>query len=797
MLRSTCSRIGGSEPTGYVVACAAVAVAYAVVRLMPGDGGGLFPVLLPGAVALAACAGGWGPAALATLAGLTMASVAVSSDSAELAACAASCILIVALARLAPRRYLGVDGAAPGRAEPSPIDLETRLHQSEARAQALDSELRGIMDTVPAAIWIARDPECRQITGSRASYEILRLPVAANPSLSAPHEERPAHFNVLVDGRALTPDQLPVQRAARGEHIRNFEEEVRFEDGSSRYLLGNAAPLRDERGALSGAVSAFIDITERKLMEEALRAREAALELIIHRTPFMLTRCDRDLRYVFVSRAYAEMLGRSPEEIVGRPIVDIVGQQAFDTLRPHIENVLRGEAVRFERPVSLQGVGIRVLNVAYTPEVDRDGRIGGWIGSMLDVTERKRAEEERERLLSIEQSLRKEAEIANRLKDEFLATVSHELRTPLNAILGWATILRSGAAHTHSGRAVAAIERNARSQAQLIEDLLDVSSIISGRLRLDIQPLVVSTIVQAAVDAVRPAADAKHIELSVAIDPLADHLHADGARLQQVVWNLLSNSVKFTPEQGRIRIEARQSGPAIEIAVTDSGVGISREFLPFVFDRFRQADASMTRRFGGLGLGLAIARHLVEMHGGTIQASSDGEGRGAAFTLRLPTDAVPARVMSASAQPTEGTFRSLPDAQASDLRGVRVLAVDDSDDARQFIEVLLSRCGAVVRTAASATAGLEMLSQWTPDVLISDIGLPGEDGYTFLNRVRQLGNGSSQVPAIALSGYTRPENRNRAMEIGFQMFVAKPVEAVELTRAIATLVKATRANGPY
>ena len=332
-----------------------------------------------------------------------------------------------------------------------------------------------------------------------------------------------------------------------------------------------------------------------------------------------------------------------------------------------------------------------------------------------------------------------EQQRASRMKDEFLATISHELRTPLNAILGWATILSRGTVDKAAlDRALAAIERNAKSQAQLIEDLLDVSRIISGKLRLEIKPVMITNVINAAADAVRPAADAKQVQLLITADPGVDELRADEARLQQIIWNLLSNSIKFTPAGGVAHLHVSRTGTGVEICVSDTGEGISPEFLPFIFERFRQADASITRQHGGLGLGLAITRHLVEMHGGTIKAESEGEGRGATFRVHLP---VTASVPLSESSNGDKNSRSLTTAVAADLpnlTGIRVLAVDDAEDARALLRFVLEHYGAQVTTAASARDALQVLADWRPDVIVCDIGMPEEDGYSFIKKVRKL-----------------------------------------------------------
>ena len=414
-----------------------------------------------------------------------------------------------------------------------------------------------------------------------------------------------------------------------------------------------------------------------------------------------------------------------------------------------------------------------------------------------EIRQRQRAEEERAQLLVQEQKARAEAEKAraeaenlNRLKDEFLSTVSHELRTPLNAILGWSQILRNKRVDEAAmNRALETIERNARSQAQLIDDLLDISRIITGKIRLNVQTVELLPVIEAAMDTVRPSADAKNIRLQSVLDPAGGPVLGDSERLQQIVWNLLSNAIKFTSKQGRVQVCLQRINSHVEIVVADTGQGISAEFLPYVFERFRQADSSITRSFGGLGLGLAIVRQLVELHGGTVHAESPGEGQGSTFTVKLPLIAVgltaiePERV-----HPAVGG--SVPFDCSPRLDGLRILIVDDDADIRDLLTYTLEVCGAEVMAAASADEAISVLTaSSTPmDILISDIGMPDEDGYALLRRVRALEpEHKGGIPAIALTAYARTQDRRAALLAGFQSHVAKPVEPAELIAVIANL----------
>jgi signal transduction histidine kinase/DNA-binding response OmpR family regulator len=404
-----------------------------------------------------------------------------------------------------------------------------------------------------------------------------------------------------------------------------------------------------------------------------------------------------------------------------------------------------------------------------------------------EVIERQQAEQENAQLLVREQAARAEAEAANRMKDEFLATLSHELRTPLTAILGWSHLLRSGKLPPDTiTSAVETIERNAKAQSQLIDDLLDVSRIITGKLRIDARPVEPAGILEAAVNSVRPAAEAKDIKFDLEIAHATGLVLGDPGRLQQVAWNLLSNAIKFTGTGGHVGVSLARVNSHVEITVRDTGQGIGADFLPHVFDRFRQADGTTTRSHGGLGLGLAIVRHLVELHGGTISAASPGEGEGSTFTVQLP---LMTRIkagdtaVGVSSDETSGAGDS-----SRVLEGLRVLVVDDEEDSRDLIMIVLTRCGAEVKAVGNAQVALAELERFNPDLLISDIGLPFEDGYSLIKKVRSHESTQhSKIPAVALTAYASVEDRLRALAAGFQMHVTKPLEPDELIAAVANL----------
>ncbi|HUP96442.1 MAG TPA: ATP-binding protein [Usitatibacter sp.] len=406
----------------------------------------------------------------------------------------------------------------------------------------------------------------------------------------------------------------------------------------------------------------------------------------------------------------------------------------------------------------------------------------------------RKSAEERKLLLESERHARAAAERASRMKDEFLATLSHELRTPLSAILGWAHLLRSrespGAEELRKG--LETIERNARMQTQLIEDLLDMSRITSGKVRLDIQPVMPATFIEAALETVRPAAEVRGVRLQSLLDSEAGPVSGDPGRLQQVVWNLVSNAIKFTPKGGRVQVLLERINSHIEICVADTGVGIEPEFVEHVFGRFRQADASSTRQFGGLGLGLAIVKQLVELHGGTVRARSEGKDKGSTFVVHLPLLVAKPAGTPVSREHPRTAREVATDFSPVDLAGVRVLVVDDQPDARDLVARILGECHAQVSTAANATEALALVERERPAVIVSDIGMPDVDGYELLRRIRALGAArGGSVPAIALTAFARSEDRTRALHRGFQVHVAKPVEPAELIATVASVAGRT------
>jgi len=482
------------------------------------------------------------------------------------------------------------------------------------------------------------------------------------------------------------------------------------------------------------------------------------------------------------NRAAQKMFGYTEAEAVGQSIYLIIPPDRRQEEETVLRRIGQGEKVDHFDTIRRAKDG-RMLNISLTvsPVRNRAGEIIGASKIARDVSDRKSAEQERTLLLDREKQARAQAEALNRTKDEFLATLSHELRTPLNAIFGWARMLQTGTVTgAMTQRAVDAIVKNASAQVQLIDDLLDISRIITGNMRLELRPVDIKTVIETALDAVRPAAVVKGVTLETDLHADADTVTGDPDRLRQVVWNLLNNAVKFTPSPGRVRVELHRVTAGVEIVVSDTGQGIAPEVLPYVFDRFRQGDGSITRRHGGLGLGLAIVRHLVDLHGGTVTGHSPGVDQGSTFTVKLPLPR-PDEWIGATTGEEARVKRPLPS-----LRGVRVLLLDDDADGLEISNVALTSAGAETRTCSSAAAARHILESWDPHVLVLDIEMPGEDGYTFMRTLRRSGP-RADTPAIALTAYGRSEDRTRALAAGFTLHLSKPADPTELSQVIADL----------
>jgi PAS domain S-box-containing protein len=676
-----------------------------------------------------------------------------------------------------------------------------RLH---GEVEAERTRLEAVLRQMPAGVMIVEAPSGKLLLSNRKMEELRHGPLPAPDRLDG----RAPEASSSPDGRAFAPYESPLARSiATGDVVTDQEIEVTREDGTRSTFLASSAPIRDRGGRIVAGVLTVYDITERKRAERELRRSEERLTLALQAARMGTWQWNIGTGEVAWPDNLEALFGLVPGTFGGtfEAFLELVHAEDRELVTASVARAV-AEGGQYEvefRTVWPDGT-LHWIQAIGRIFVGPTGRAERMLGLGLDITERKHGEQLRAELLHREQAARTEAEAAraqaeeaSRLKDEFLATVSHELRTPLNAILGWARLLNGGrldAEQTALG--LVTIERNAHAQARLVEDLLDTSRIVSGKLHLRTQGVDLMWVIQAAVDAARPAAEAKSIELKAALDEHAGSVVGDPDRLQQVVWNLLANAVKFTPTGGRVEVRLGRAHAQAQITVWDTGQGIDAEFLPFVFDQFRQADGTAMRRHGGLGLGLAIVRHLVEAHGGTVEAESPGAGRGATFTVRLPLpggdEGAERRRVSAAAAgaglPAGGRGSCPPG-----LAGARVLVVDDEADARGLAALALGKCGAEVRTCGSAAEALEALAEWSPHVLVCDIGMPETDGYALLRRIRAR-EGERKVPAIALTAYARAEDRIAALAAGFQMHVAKPVDPVELRMVVAALAGAGRAR---
>ncbi|MBD2113545.1 MULTISPECIES: PAS domain S-box protein [Cyanophyceae] len=666
--------------------------------------------------------------------------------------------------------WFGADGEFKGYIG-SVLDISDRKRIEESLRQR-ETELRLVTNSVPALIaFVDADQRYRF---NNQGYEDWFSQSAKD--LYGKHIRE-------VVGDAAYEDVRPyVEQVLTGQQV-TFERSIRFKDGNLRYLSATYVPRINDQGVVEGFVALINDLSDRRQAEEALIQSEERYRFLVESIPQLVWTADAEGVLLDANQRWCDFTGLTPEQ------VKTTGWQAV--VHPDDISVLgQNWAIAQQQGSNYQAEGrMRRADGVYrwhlhqaVPLKTKRGRILKWFGTATDIEDQKQLEQQRSQLLQQEQAARAAAEAASRTKDEFLAVVSHELRSPLNPILGWATLLKNGTLDaTKTQQALSVIERNAKLQTELIDDLLDVSRMLRGKLQISATPVNLATTIRAAIETVRLAADAKSIRIEAHLETDVGLVSGDATRLQQVVWNLLSNAVKFTPAGGQIDVHlVRGDANQAQIIVKDTGKGIVPEFLPLIFDYFRQADSATTRQFGGLGLGLAIVRHLVELHGGTIQAASLGENMGATFTVSLPTLA-----HQALAQP------GLPLQQPSlSLPGTQILVVDDDDDTRTFITFLLEQAGAHVVAAASAQAGLAALKQAQPQVLVSDIGMPDMDGYMLMQQIRALpAEQGGQVPAIALTAYVRETDQEQSLAAGFQRHISKPVEPAALLRAIAELLQ--------
>ena len=694
-------------------------------------------------------------------------------------------------------------------------DISQRKAAEESLRQSED-DLRTLANSIPQLAWIA------SFDGTIAWYNQRWHDYTGTSAEQMAGDG----WSIAYDAQYLPPMLQGWKAALHDGTPFEMEFPIRGADGQYRWFLTRANPVRDRGGQLLRWFGTSTDVDQVKRAQEALRDETCVLELLNNTGAALAATLDLPALLQETVDAATRISGAR----FGAFYYDDAGDvhpaaRAVNGISLHQAETI-ATALR-------QGPAMCQNDLLAAPEASADGapplrsclslpissRSGLLLGRLLlghpqagmfsarserivwaiaaqaavalDNTRlyaaATRAAEERKVLLDSEREARAEAERTNQLQDDFLATLSHELRTPLSAILGWAQVLRRGTrdqADLHRG--LQSIERNARAQAQLIEDLLDMNRITSDKVLLDLQPLAPASVIASAIETLRPAADAKHITIHSSIASDADTIMGDPGRIQQVIWNLLSNALKFTPQGGQVDIGVCREATRLAITVADNGVGIKKDFLPHVFDRFRQADASTTRKHGGLGLGLSIVKHLVEQHGGTVTASSAGDMQGASFTVRLPLGT-----------PTTAARKAVGVPSAShDLRGIRVLLVDDEADGRELTQRILRDHHAEVHGAGSVEQALQLLAQVRPHVLVSDIGMPDADGVDLLTQIRaHTSPGTARLPALALTAFAQAQDRQRALASGFQAWVAKPLDPAELVAAVAQLA-ATRVTAP-
>jgi PAS domain S-box-containing protein len=603
-----------------------------------------------------------------------------------------------------------------------------------------------------------------------------------------------------VIGKSITilipPDRLGEEPAIlaqlrKGERVDHYETVRVRKDRSLVNISLTISPVRNAAGEIVGASKIARDITQQKQAEAMLQQSNERFRLMADSAPVLIWIADHTKARTWFNKGWLEFTGRALHDLSGFGWTQSVHEADLaHCLQVYGESFDKQRPFRTEYRIRREDQEARWVIEQANPLFEGPaGSFSGYIGSCVDITESKRLQTEREETLRAERAAREEAERVGRLKDEFLATVSHELRTPLNAILGWATLLRridpGSGDHT---RGLETIERNARVQGQIIADLLDMSRIISGKVQLDVQAIDLNDVINAALDAVKLSIEAKKLRMRVTLDARAGRVRGDAGRLQQVFWNLLTNAVKFTPSGGRIDVVMERVNSHVEVMVEDSGMGIKPEFLAFVFDRFRQADSSTTRRHGGLGLGLSIVKHLVELHGGSVRVKSAGEGQGATFVVALP--------ISVLLTEDTGKFQrqafsdvDIRTIELPSLQGVRALVVDDQPDARILICRLIEEKGGRCILAESGAEALSIVAEGDVNIIISDIGMPEFDGYELIRKIRSMhASEMRNLPAIALTAYARADDRQRALLAGFQMHLSKPVEPRELIAGIASLL---------
>ncbi|MDQ3033127.1 MAG: PAS domain-containing protein [Myxococcota bacterium] len=666
---------------------------------------------------------------------------------------------------------------------------------SDQDLEAIQRSLAGVTDPLALlAGFFAHSPVAFQVFDASGRSRLVNRAFVELFGAAPPPE-----YDVLNDELAARDGYLElIRRAFAGETIRvppvwYDATDLRQVDvqGNRVCISATLFPLRAASGEVTHVALAFRDLTAETLAREQAEADRAILDSLVDQASIAMRFLDRDLRYVRMNAAAARLTGLPIEAHLGKTVLEAlpgIDPAAHETSKRALET---GTAITHEIPGEMPGApGVpRWWRVHHYPVRLRGETIG--VGALIeDVTAAREVERERARSMEREALARAEAETANRLKDELLATVSHELRTPLSAIVGWSRLLESGTlTEVQQKKAIATIDRNARLQVQLIEDLLDIARMQSGTLRLELAPVDLGGLLEAALEAARPSAAQKDVSLSLEIAAGAGHARADAVRMQQIVGTLLANAIKFTARGGSVRVALREEADAVVLAVRDDGQGIAPELLPYVFDRFRQGSGG-SHPSSGLGIGLSVTKILVEMHGGAITAHSEGRGKGAELVVRLPTcRTTPGAVATtASERPRQTDSERSRSPTSRPLEGTRVLVVDDDADARELVAHVLSFRGAEVRVAASVPMALDVLASFAPAVLVSDVAMPGASGHDLVRTLRARPHcEGGDLPAIALSAFARPEDSQASLRAGFDRHLTKPIDADALVRAIAEL----------
>ena len=657
------------------------------------------------------------------------------------------------------------------------FDREGKLRATRQTLERERTRLQVILETLPTGV---------VVTDAAGGALLMNSALDAIWRGNRPLESKEQYWEYRAwnnAGEPVGPEDWPVSQVLRtGEPQEPRELKVERFDGTTGRIVVSAVPIQDANGSLVGATAVVEDVTDQRRAEESLRAREWELQTLADNSPDILFRFDRELRHVFVNTAVEVATGRPKEAFLGKTNRELgMPDENCDQWETELRRVFdTGQPGSFEFSFEAPG-GSRDYASRLVPELGPSGRVEWVLGVVEDVTRRKLAERELREWNARERHLREQAEEASRAKDEFVAIVSHELRTPLNAIAGWTQILRQRIAGDEMAlRAVETIDRNTKTQTQLIEDLLDMSRVLSGKMKLEIQRVDPAIAVAAAIGTLRHAADARGIALDVHVAAGLPELEADPARLQQILWNLISNAMKFSSAGARVEVLAESAGAAVRFVVKDTGKGISPDFLPYVFDRFRQAEGALARRHGGLGLGLSIVRHLVELHGGTVSVTSEGEGKGAVFTVEIPA--------RASRSPAAERPAAGPPAELTPLDGARVLVADDDKDTREAFVQLLRQCRAEVVAVDSGREAIELLRRGERfSCFVCDIGMPEMDGFTAIAEARGLETAAS-LPALAVTAFAAESDRVKAMTAGFDAFLAKPVSPAQLLSSVAALI---------